>query len=170
MKKPLSIPQRGPGHRTVRWRWVRNVWDGKWMQLERAKTGKPKDLEVNYQHMIILFHHPELVNSTYINTNAVSTTEKRMILRAHVNLGHPQVKEFVRLLKAAGTRPDIIEYVLKEFSCEGCLKEKRQPTKLPAATPRVYDFNIALGVDILFVTGASPSEEHPVLNITCLGP
>ena len=90
-------------------------------------------------------------------------------LRAHINLGHPSAKEFVRLLKAAGTRNDIIEYVLKEFICEGCLKQKRQPTRLPAATPRTYDFNVVIGVDLLFVNGAVGQEEHPVLNVTCVG-
>ena len=99
----------------------------------------------------------------------ITTAEKNMVLRAHINLGHPPVKEFVRLLKAAGTRNDIINYVLREFHCEGCLKERRQPTRLPAATPRTYDFNVVIGVDALFITGAIPQEEHPVLNITCVG-
>ena len=58
---------------------------------------------------------------------------------------------------------------LREFTCEGCLKEKRQPSRLPASTPRTCDFNIVIGVDLLFVYGASQQEEHPVLNVTCIG-
>ena len=46
------------------------------------------------------------------------------------------------------------------------MKEKRQPTRLPAST---HDFNVVIGIDLLFVTGASPLEEHPTLNVTCVG-
>ena len=140
------------------------------MQIEQARIGPPVKLELTYQFMVVLYYHSE-VTSTLAEgvSSSVTTAEKHMVLRAHVNLGHPGVKEFVRLLKAAGTRNDVIQYVLKEFSCEGCLKEKRQPTRLPAATPRTYDFNIVVGVDLLFVYGASDREEHPVLNVTCVG-
>ena len=167
---PKHVPVRGPGHRLSRWTWARNPWDGKWMQLERARIGRAVVLEVNYEVVITLFHHADM-SKTFANEEPtrISTSEKAMVLRAHVNLGHPNVKEFVRLLKAAGTRNDIIQYVLREFVCEGCLKEKRQPTRLPAATPRTYDFNVVIGIDLLFVVGAVPKEEHPVLNVTCIG-
>ena len=162
------MPRQGPGHRTLRWTWVRNLWDNKWMQLERARTGKPPKLEVAYKAIIVLYYHPDL-QFTYAEISAVTTAEKTMVLRAHINLGHPSVKEFARLLKSAGTRPDIVQYVLQEFSCEGCAKEKRQPTRLPAATPRTYDFNVVIGIDLLFVFGADDKNELPVLNVTCQG-
>ena len=170
VRAPKQLPVRGPGHRLVRWTWARNPWDGKWMQLERARVGKPVSLEVKYEVVIVLFYFPEMQQIFAAEGgNQITTAEKTTVLRAHVNLGHPSVKEFVRLLKAAGTRNDIIQYVLREFSCEGCLKEQRQPTRLPAATPRTYDFNVVIGIDLLFVVGAVPGEEHPVLNVTCVG-
>ena len=162
------MPRQGPGHRTLRWTWVRNLWDNKWMQLERARTGKPPKLEVAYKAIIVLYYHPDL-QFTYAEISTVTAAEKTMVLRAHINLGHPSVKEFARLLKSAGTRPDIVQYVLQEFSCEGCAKEKRQPTRLPAATPRTYDFNVVIGIDLLFVFGADDKNELPVLNVTCQG-
>lgn len=170
MKKPSTIPVSGPGHRCLRWTWVKNPVDGKWIQFEQGQKGKVKKLEVKYAFAVVLYHYPE-INMTFSESSGHPITfgEKNMVLRAHINLGHPPVKEFVRLLKAAGTRNDIINYVLREFHCEGCLKEKRQPTRLPASTPRTYDFNVVIGMDILFVHGASAQEEHPILNITCLG-
>ena len=163
-----AIPRQGPGHRTLRWTWARNIWDNKWIQLERARSGKTPKLEVNYKVIIVLYHHPEL-SQHFAEISTVTTAEKSMVLRAHINLGHPSVKEFARLLKNAGTRPDVIQYVLKEFSCEGCAKEKRQPTRLPAATPKTYDFNVVIGVDLLFVFGADDISELPILNVTCQG-
>ena len=67
--------------------------------------------------MIVPYHHPE-ISMTLAESSSVSISEKNMVLRAHVNLGHPSVKEFARLLKVAGTRNDIITYVLREFHCE----------------------------------------------------
>ena len=170
IRKPSSLPMSGPGHRCLRWTWVKNPVDGKWIQFEQGQKGKVRKLEVKYEFAVVLYHHPE-INMIFSESGGTPITfgEKNMVLRAHINLGHPPVKEFVRLLKAAGTRNDIINYVLREFHCEGCLKERRQPTRLPASTPRTYDFNVVIGVDILFVHGASPLEEHPVLNITCVG-
>ena len=170
LRRPLhhQVPTRGPGHRTLRWTWAKGVVDGKWLQLERAGAGKMPVFEVQYPFVIVLYHHAELTWS-FAESASLTPMEKKMVLRAHVNLGHPGVKEFVRLLKAAGTRTDVIQYVLKEFSCDGCRLEKRQPTRLPAATPRTYDFNVCVGIDLLFVHGISHTTEHPILNVTCLG-
>ena len=173
LQRPQSIPSHGPGHRHLRWTWCKNPYDGKWLQLERAKSGKAKPFEVTFPYVVILYQHQAMVQQTFAAEDApkrsISANEKMMVLRAHVNLGHPRVREFVRLLKAAGTRNDIVDYVLKEFTCAGCAKEQRMPTRLPSATPRTYDFNIVIGIDLLFVHGASPLEEHPVLNVTCIG-
>ena len=92
-----------------------------------------------------------------------------LILRSHVNLGRPGRAEFVRLLKAAGCRAEIIQYVQREFKCAGCDLEQRPPTRLPAATPRTYDFNVVIGIDVLSVHGLDDKTERPVLNVTCLG-
>ena len=116
--------------------------------------------------MIVPYHHPE-ISMTLAESSSVSISEKNMVLRAHVNLGHPSVKEFARLLKAAGTRNDIITYVLREFHCEAWRSANNHC--LPSATPRTYDFNVVVGVDLLFVHGHDDRDEHPILNVTCMG-
>ena len=98
----------------------------------------------------------------------LSAQEKRALLRSHVNLGHPGRAEFVRILKGAGRRSDIIQYVQPEYKCAGCDLEQRPPTRLPAATPRTYDFNVVIGIDVLFIHGVDNRTERPILNITCL--
>ena len=108
-------------------------------------------------------------NSVCVTTAEMNNREKAEVLRAHVNLGRPINREFARLLRAAGTRDDAVQYVLREFSSPGCTKERRPPTRLPSATPRTFDFNVIVGVDVLFVSGVSATAEHPVINITCLG-
>ena len=63
----------------------------------------------------------------------------------------------------------MIQYVLREFVCAGCAKERRPPTRLPSATPRCFDFNVVIGVDLLLVSGVRDAADLPVINITCLG-
>ena len=96
---------------------MKNPVDGKWIQFEQGQKGKVKKLEVKYAFAVVLYHYPE-INMTFSESSGHPITfgEKNMVLRAHINLGHPPVKEFVRLLKAAGTRNDIINYVLREIS------------------------------------------------------
>ena len=171
MHKPTKIPPHFPGHRHLRWTWCKNPYDGKWLELERARSGKPPSLEANYAFVVCCYQRQALPQHVFAEDapkSKISHNEKMMVLRAHVNLGRPRVKEFVRLLKAAGARNDVIDYILKEFERAGCVKETRQPTRLPASTPRCYDFNVVIGIDLLFVAGASPLEEHPILNARVL--
>ena len=126
-----------------------------------------KVFEANSAMVFYAWDKPETL--VLAEGHELSVQEQRAVLRSHVNLGHPGRAEFVRLLKAAGCRNDIIQYVQREFRCAGCDLEQRPPTRLPAATPRCYDFNVVIGIDVLFIHGLDNKTEHPVLNVTCLG-
>ena len=157
----------GPGHRTLRWTAVRE--DDEWRWCEKECQG-PVDKTVFAANSAMVFYAWDKSESmTLAEGYELSVQEQRAVLRSHVNLGHPGRAEFVRLLKAAGCRNDIIQYVQREFRCAGCDLEQRPPTRLPAATPRCYDFNVVIGIDVLFIHGLHNKTEHPVLNITCLG-
>ena len=163
------LPPIGPGHRNVRWTVVK-VGDREWRWIEQGVTGPWHAEARKHAVVIVLYYWPETPESLIlVSAYDITDREKSEVLRRHVNMGHPNKREFARLLKAAGTRHDIIQYVLREFECPGCVSEKRPPTRLPSATPRCFDFNVVIGIDVLFVHGASGRAEHPVLNVTCLG-
>ena len=140
------VPQCGPGHRSVRWMAIQRAPGSDWLWLEKGCSG---ELHRDYRrghHLVVLYRWPELRlpaqrashqgdGEAYATTTDLTQREKAEVLRAHVNLGHPHSREFVRLLKAAGTRENVIQYVLREFVCAGCSKERRPPTRLPSATP-----------------------------------
>ena len=87
--KPVCILQRGPGHRYVRLSWVLNPVDGKWLQFEQARSGKPNKFEISYEFMVVLFHHAEVSLTLAEGTpSTLTTAEKHMVLHAHVTLGH----------------------------------------------------------------------------------
>ena len=171
------IPLVGSGNRHLRWSAVTSP--GEWRWLERGGSGPlPPGLRDGLVLVVVyrwaapaqvICGTDEKEVNTFVSTFDLTDREKRDVLRCHVNLGHPHAKEFARLLRAAGSRQDVIQYVLREFECPGCIREKRAPTRLPAATPRTYDFNVVIGVGLLFVHGLNSKADHPVLNITCLG-
>ena len=60
--------------------------------------------------------------------------------------------QLARLLKAAGCKPEIVKFVLEGgLECPGCADRRRPPSRLPSATPRVYDFNVVVGCEVLFL-------------------
>ena len=165
---PRRIPIRevGPGNRP--WRWTAVLDGDKWRWCEKRCQGET-DGQVAQADAALVFYDWIPDTSNYAEGFDLSAQEKRALLRSHINLGHPGRAEFVRILKGAGCRSDIIQYVQREFKCAGCDLEQRPPTRLPAATPRTYDFNVVIGVDVLFIHGVDNRTEHPILNITCLG-
>ena len=163
------LPQIGPGHRTARWTVVK-VGKKDWHWIEKGATGRWHPEARKHLAVTVLYYWPENdPKLVYASSYDLTDREKAEVLRCHTNLGHPNKREFVRVLKSAGTRHDILQYVLRECQCPGCIKEKRPPTRLPSAKSRCYDFNVVIGVDVLFIHGASQRAEHPVLNVTCLG-
>ena len=153
---PLRVPlhEVGPGHRNLRWTAIR---DGNaWRWTEKAQTGKLDSRIMDAEAVLVYYGWDQ------------SGLGPRPEGDHDIFAGHPGRAEFVRLLKAAGCRAEIIQYVQREFKCAGCDLEQRPPSRLPSATPRTYDFNVVIGIDVLFVHGLDKTE-HPVLNVTCLG-
>ena len=161
---PRRIPVR-PGNRP--WRWTAILDGDQWRWCEKGCQGEVDGQVGRADAALVLDWVPD--SRDYAEGFDLSIQEKRALLRSRINLGHPGRAEFVRILKGAGCRSDIIQYVQREFKCAGCDLEQRPPTRLPAATPRTYDFNVVIGIDVLFIHGVDNRTEHPILNITCLG-
>ena len=113
------LPQCGPGGRSMRWTAVM-VKPGEWRWLEQGVSGRWHPEARSYSAIVVLYRWPE-VAETYVLSYDLTDKEKSDVLRCHVNLGHPSAREFVRLLKAAWSRHDVIQYVLREFQCPGCV-------------------------------------------------
>ncbi|CAE8689974.1 unnamed protein product, partial [Polarella glacialis] len=145
-----------------------------WVHLERfsSASSQPPKLEGKYTWLCEWLTASSSVYSSKILESydgPLSYEEKAAVMRCHVNCGPPPARELCRLLKAAGSRPEVINYVANEFSCDGCGYTKRMSARLPSATPRCYDFNVLVGVDIVEVSGVNETDKWPLLNCTCWG-
>ena len=66
----------------------------------------------------------------------VPTREQQAtLLRMHINLGHPKVKEFAGALKLGKCRLGVVQWVLKYFKCGECERQRLKGVR-PAALPR----------------------------------
>eukprot|EP00439_Symbiodinium_sp_Y106_P075232 s1629_g14.t2 len=142
-------------------------WMEVWRTSDAGDTAACCDLSALHRdyrdccNLVVLYRWPELKlpdsttgedgTSVYVTTSELTQREK------------------AEAAKSCRTRENVIQYVLREFVCAGCAKERRPPTRLPSATPRCFDFNVVIGVDLLLVSGVRDAADLPVINITCLG-
>lgn len=97
---------------------------------------------------------------------AITEKEKKALLKVHLSVGHPQNQEFIRFLRAARVRGDLVKWVAKEFRCDVCEANRHPKVPRPTAIPRAYQPNRVLGLDIFYIPGpGGESNNTPVLNI-----
>ena len=92
---------------------------------------------------------------------------RREVHRVHRNLGHPALEIFVRALKNAGVRDDVISWAKNHFRCPTCEARPRPTPARPGHLMRALEFNTVVGIDLCF------PEVHGVtlivLNMLCWG-
>ena len=74
-------------------------------------------------------------------TRGLTASQKTLVRKARINLGHPETGAFCRLLRQARARLEVIEYVRKEFKCDVCDAQGRAGAGRPAAVPSTYTIN-----------------------------
>eukprot|EP00971_Amphidinium_carterae_P290234 5762779-Amphidinium_carterae.3 len=102
----------------------------------------------------------------------LSTSEKELVHKVHVNSGHPPRELFHRALAAAGCRPAVLRYIRRDYECPTCLSGARQQLRRKVAFPRTFQFGKLVGLDTFYIElktqaadGTLQSTKHPVLNM-----
>ena len=88
---------------------------------------------------------------------------RREIYRLHRNLGHPDHERFLRALRHAGVRPEVIRWTKMCFKCPLCESRKRPNSQRPSHLVKSLNFYEVVGVDLFFV------RNQPLLNVLCWG-
>ena len=78
---------------------------------------------------------------------------QEQVKRVHVNPAHPPKSDFIRMLKVARAKDQVIDWVRKEFSHEEREAQRKPSWRRKAAMPRTYHFNRVVAVDLFFVDG-----------------
>ena len=75
---------------------------------------------------------------------------------AHDNNGHHAHADCARLLRRCNARPAVAQWVCHTFKCEACEANKQPRARRPAAVPKAYRVNHAVGmglVDVQYIRG-----------------
>ena len=98
-------------------------------------------------------------DNTTSTQKPLTTNLKKVAQNIHSNCGHPSKEQFLRALRLSRARPEVLDYMRREFECPACAA-KGHPSKsrLPAAMPRTFRFNETLGVDLFEVESPDGSK------------
>ena len=89
------------------------------------------------------------------------------IRRLHRQFGHVPQKVLLNLLRSARVSKQYIDAV-KYFRCVECEESAPRRTGHKTSLPNRYEFNYALGIDVLEILDADGAK-YQVLNMICLG-
>ena len=90
-------------------------------------------------------------------------TLKRIIQRAHEGLGHPATDRFIRILRYAKAKPEVIAEA-RNFKCSVCQRHQVTRPARRSAPPRELDVNDCVGVDVIYLP-IPGNKTMPTLNM-----
>lgn len=111
-------------------------------------------------------HEPAVSEEPKSNVK-VSEKQKRLVRRVHVNTGHPSRDQFLRMLKAAGAREEVLKYVRDQFTCDHCDLQRGPAPRRRAQMPKTFAFNKIVALDVLYIS--FQDLRVPILNAVCVG-
>ena len=94
---------------------------------------------------------------------ALHPTLRREVYRLHRNLGHPNKQSFLRALRHAGVKEEVLAWVKDGFHCPLCERNQKSQPHRPGHLQKNMTFNQVVGID-LFKT-----QEKLFLNCLCWG-
>ena len=85
--------------------------------------------------------------------------------KLHRGVGHPRLRDFIRFMRAARVKPEIVQWASKHFRCEACEAKPKPKPRRPAAIPKTYQPNRVVGVNFLFLPDVGDAKMFPALSI-----
>ena len=86
------------------------------------------------------------------------------IRKLHCNLGHPNVKDLVRILRHSNATSEAIR-AAQSFQCDVCQNHVQPASALPAKTSRTTEFNEKIGLDVKYLPGWNTNQQVPCISI-----
>ena len=76
---------------------------------------------------------------------------RREIFKIHRNLNHPARDTFIRALRNAEVKPEVLEWTKEFFKCPVCDAHPRPSPARPAHLMKALEFNAVVGIDLLYM-------------------
>lgn len=78
--------------------------------------------------------------------------QKELVMKVHVNAGHPEKNRFLRMLKVGGASRATLQFAQREFVCDQCHSLPRPRSSRKVAFARTFQFNVIIGVDLFYLS------------------
>ena len=92
-------------------------------------------------------------------------SEKDAVMKLHRGIGHPALPDFIRFMKAARIRGEIVRWAAKSFKCETCDSRPKTKAVRPATIPKTYQPNKVLGIDLIYIPAVGGQHLLPALSM-----
>eukprot|EP00435_Cladocopium_sp_Y103_P008346 s2034_g2.t1 len=110
----------------------------------------------------------ELQLSKPATDNILHPELRREIFKIHRNLGHPSHQVFIRALKHAGVKEEVLQWVKHHFKCPLCERKQQPSSHRPGKLQRAMNFNEVVGIDLLQIN-VPQIGDYWMLNCLCWG-
>ena len=96
---------------------------------------------------------------------SITEDEKKAVMKLHKGVGHPQKAEFIRFMRAARVKNEVVRWAAREFRCDVCEAQAHPKAARLATIPRSYQPNKLIGVDLIFLPEVGGGSTFPAINI-----
>lgn len=107
----------------------------------------------------------ELARGEASSSREPTKEEQAAILKLHKGIGHPGLAEFIRFMKAARVKSELVRWAAKNFKCEACESRPKTKAVRPATIPKTYQPNKVIGIDLIYIPAVGGQQLQPALSI-----
>eukprot|EP00435_Cladocopium_sp_Y103_P027783 s3983_g6.t2 len=93
---------------------------------------------------------------------------RRELFKIHRNLGHPSLQVFIRALKHAGVKDEVLQWTKHHFKCPLCERKQQPSSHRPGKLQRAMNFNEVVGIDLIQIN-VPQIGDYWMLNCLCWG-
>eukprot|EP00435_Cladocopium_sp_Y103_P057771 s2526_g20.t1 len=135
------------------------------IQVQELKTNRVS-LGADLECLASEVQHAQQPDSQPQSASAEEKDPKilQAIKRLHCNLGHPHVKDLIRILRHSNASAAAIR-AAQSFECDVCKNHVQPASSLPAKVSRITEFNEKVGLDVKYLPGWRPNQMVPCISI-----
>ena len=93
---------------------------------------------------------------------------RREVLKVHRNLGHPSLQAFIRALRHAGAKKEVVEWTKHHFKCPLCERKQQPSSHRPSHLQKSMNFNEVVGIDLIQLNVPAVGD-YILMNCLCWG-
>ena len=126
---------------------ITTMEQAEWLVHGKEMVWVPTSGAMSRTYVGIGVENPHSFQNPHSRENSLMVFKiQNMLKKCHRNLGHPGKEAFMKLLRDAGAKPEVIKEASR-FSCTECLQRGRRLSTRPSTLPKVTEKWQCLSID-----------------------